>query len=79
MFKNKVAVITGGSLLFHFFLDPQTYKYSEEFIHLHFDDSCSIRTLLEMMVMEYANPQEDTQDNPPTYGTDAFNDGGKAV
>ena len=61
MFKNKVAVITGGSLLFHFFLDPQTYKYSEEFIHLHFDDSCSIRTLLEMMVMEYANPQEDTQ------------------
>ena len=29
MFKNKVAVITGGSLLFHFFLDPQTYKYSD--------------------------------------------------
>ena len=60
-FKTFLPVLSADTKLFHFFLDPQTYKYSEEFIHLHFDDSCSIRTLLEMMVMEYANPQEDTQ------------------
>lgn len=28
---------------------------------MHFNDTCNIRTLLEMMVIEYANPQEDTQ------------------
>lgn len=60
-FKTFLPVLSADTKLFHFFLDPQTNEYSEEFIRLHFDDPCSIRTLLEMMVMEYANPQEDTQ------------------
>lgn len=56
-----LPVLSADTNLFHFFLDPQTNEYSEEFIHLRFDDSCCIRTLLEMMVIEYADPQEDTQ------------------
>ena len=56
-----LPVLSADTKLFHFFLDPQTNEYSEEFIHLRFDDSCCIRTLLEMMVIEYANPQADTQ------------------
>lgn len=60
-FKIFLPVLSADTRLFHFFLDPQTNEYSEEFIHLRFDDSRSIRTLLEMMVTEYASPQEDTQ------------------
>ena len=60
-FKTFLPVLSADAKLFHFFLDPQTNEYSDEFIRLRFDDSCCIRTLLEMMVIEYANPQEDTQ------------------
>ena len=60
-FQVFLPVLSADTKLFHFFLDPQTNEYSEEFIHLRFDDSCCIRTLLEMMIIEYANPQEDTQ------------------
>lgn len=60
-FRVFLPVLSADTKLFHFFLDPQTNEYSEEFIHLRFDDSCCIRTLLEMMVIEYANPREDTQ------------------
>ncbi len=60
-FKTFLPVLSADTKLFHFFLDPQTNEYSDEFIHLYFDDSFCVRTLLEMMVLEYANPQEDTQ------------------
>ena len=60
-FRVFLPVLSADTKLFHFFLDPQTNEYSQEFIHLRFDDPYCIRTLLEMMVMEYANPREDTQ------------------
>lgn len=60
-FRVFLPVLSADAKLFHFFLDPQTNEYSQEFIHLRFDDFCGVRTLLEMMVIEYANPQEDTQ------------------
>lgn len=60
-FKIFLPILSADTKLFRFFLNAQTNKYSEEFIHLHFNDTCNIRTLLEMMVIEYANPQEDTQ------------------
>lgn len=61
-FKTFLPVLSANNDLFHFFLAPQTNEYSEEFIHLKFDDSRHIRALLEIMVMEYADPKEDTQD-----------------
>ncbi len=61
-FKTFLPVLSADNKLFRFFLDPQTNEYSEEFIRLRFDDPYCIRTLLEMMVMEYAFPQKDTQD-----------------
>lgn len=60
-FRVFLPALSADTKLFRFFLDPQTNKYSDEFIHLRFDDSGGIRTLLEMMVIEYANLQEDTQ------------------
>lgn len=60
-FKTFLPVLSADSTLFHFFLNPQTNEYSDEFIYLHFEDDLSVRTLLEMMVVEYANKREDTQ------------------
>ena len=61
-FKTFLPVLSSDAKLFHFFLNPQTNEYADEFIHLRFEDSCCIRILLDMMVIEYANPKEDTQD-----------------
>ena len=60
-FKIFLPAISADARLFHFFLKPQTDKYADEYIRLRFDDSCNVRTLLEMMVIEYASPGEDTQ------------------
>ncbi|MDO4554826.1 MAG: helix-turn-helix transcriptional regulator [Lachnospiraceae bacterium] len=60
-FKTFLPVLSSDAALFHFFLEPQTNEYSEEYIHLRFDDDIQVRTLLEMMIIEYANKREDTQ------------------
>lgn len=60
-FRTFLPALSADTKLFHFFLDPQTNEYSDEFIHLKFDDSFCIRTFLEMMVIEYAKPREDIQ------------------
>lgn len=61
-FRSFLPLLTANSKLFHFFLDPSTNSFSEEYLHLKIEDSCTIQTLLEMMVIEYANKREDTQD-----------------
>lgn len=54
-------MLSANSRLFHFLLDPSTDQFSDEYIHFKIEDDCNIRVLLEMMVIEYANKQEDTQ------------------
>lgn len=61
-FRAFLPMLSANTRLFHFFLDPAANHFSDEFIHFEIEDSCSIRTLLEMMVIEYANKKEDTQD-----------------
>lgn len=61
-FRAFLPMLSANSKLFHFFLDPATNCFSEEFIHFKIEDNCNIRTLLEMMVIEYADKKEDTQD-----------------
>lgn len=61
-FKSFLPMLSADSKLFHFLLDPATNEFSDEFIHLRVEDDCNIRALLEMMVIEYAYKQEDTQD-----------------
>ena len=60
-FRTFLPMLSSNTRLFHFLLDPATNEFSEEFIHFKIEDDCNIRTLLEMMVIEYANKQEDTQ------------------
>lgn len=59
--RTFLPMLSANTKLFHFFLDPATNEFSDEFIHYKIEDDCNIRALLEMMVVEYANKQEDTQ------------------
>ena len=61
-YKSFWHILSADTHLFHFFLEPQVNEYADEFIHLRFDDDFSVRRLLELMVIEYANKQETTQD-----------------
>lgn len=60
-FREYLPALSMDADMFRFFLDPQTDKFSDEFIHLSFEKTSPIRTLLELMVIEYADRKEDTQ------------------
>lgn len=56
-----LPMLSANTKLFHFLIDPATNEFSDEYIHCKIEDGCNIRALLEMMVVEYANRQADTQ------------------
>jgi AraC-like DNA-binding protein len=60
-FREYLPALSQDPDMFRFFLDPQTDKFSDEFIHLSFEKTSPVRALLEMMVIEYADRKEDTQ------------------
>lgn len=61
-FKNFLQALSANTELFRFFLSPQINEYSDEFIHLRPDAPAALRSLLELMIVEYAYPQDDTQE-----------------
>ncbi len=60
-FREYLPTVYTDSDLFKFFINPQTNKFSDEYIHLPVTREHAIRMILEMMVMEYADRKEDTQ------------------
>ena len=60
-FREYLPVIYTDAELFRFFINPQTNKFSDEFIHLAVPKNHAIRTILELMAVEYADKQPDTQ------------------
>lgn len=60
-FHEYLPLLSGNFSLLSFFLAPQTDRFSEQFIHLSFGKHSPVRTILEIMVEEYARRQEDTQ------------------
>lgn len=60
-FREYLPTVYTDSALFRFFIEPQTNKFSDEYIHLPVTKDHAIRTILELMVVEYADKQEDTQ------------------
>lgn len=60
-FRSLLPILSEDAGLFHFFLEPRSNEFAEEFIHLKPEKPSPIRSLLEMMVIEYASGQEDTQ------------------
>lgn len=61
-FRSFLPMLSANSKLFHFFLAPATNTFSDEFIHFEIKDESDILSLLEMMVIEYADKKPDTQD-----------------
>ena len=60
-FREYLPALSMDTDMFRFFLEPQTDRFSDEFIHLSFAKDSPVRQLLEMMVVEYAHKKEDTQ------------------
>lgn len=60
-FHEYLPTVYTDAKLFRFFIEPQSNKFSDEFIHLSVTKDHAIRTLLELMVMEYADRKDDTQ------------------
>lgn len=60
-FKTFFHVLSSDKHLFEFFLNPQINEFSEEYIQLKFEDTFSVRNLLELMIVEYAHQKDDTQ------------------
>lgn len=60
-FREYLSTIAADSAMLRFFLEPQTNRFSDEFIHLTFSKDHPVRKLLELMAMEYAERREDTQ------------------
>lgn len=61
-FRSFLPMLSSSPKLFRFFLDPNTNHFSEEFIHMKIHADRYVRPYLEMMILEYANKKEDTQD-----------------
>ena len=60
-FREYLPTVYTDSNLFRFFINPQTDKFSDEFIHLPVTKDHALRSLLELMVMEYADIRNDSQ------------------
>lgn len=60
-YRNFLQTISEDRHLLHFFLEPKINKLSDEFIHLKQLQNPSIRSLIGLMVVEYANRNQCTQ------------------
>ena len=60
-FHEYLPTVYTDADLFRFFIEAQTDRFSDEYIHLAFTGDHAVRSVLELMVMEYADRKEDTQ------------------
>lgn len=60
-FHSFLPLLTANFSLLHFLLDPSVNSFSDEFIHFKLEKTCHILQLIELMVLEYAYKQSDTQ------------------
>ena len=59
-FREFLPTLSLNDSMYRFFLSAETYEKSEEFLHLSFDKKDPLWTLLDLMIMEYANRDDDT-------------------
>ena len=60
-FRDYLSLVYADAGLFRFFLEPRTNRFSDEYLHLSATSEHPIRTLLELMILEYADRREDSQ------------------
>lgn len=61
-FRAFLPMLSSNSRLFRFFLEPSTNHSSDSFMHFKAEDTSVMKSLLEIMVIEYANKCDDTQE-----------------
>ena len=59
-FREFLPTLTLNDAMYRFFLSAETYEHSQEYIHLSFPSDDPLWTLLDLMLIEYANRREDT-------------------
>lgn len=60
-FRLFMPLLSTDAKMFRFFIDPKTKGVSEEYIHFKPAVSCELRSILEMMVVEYSSGKPDNQ------------------
>lgn len=60
-FREYLPLVYADSGLFRFFIEPSSNRFAESFIHLDLSGRPAARTILELMVCEYADRGDDTQ------------------
>ena len=61
VYKTLLPYINTSESMTNFLIRPSTDRYSEESIHFNLKNDYNIRKLIEIMIIEYANPTENTQ------------------
>lgn len=61
VYRTLLPYINTSESMTNFLIQPSSYKYSEESIHFNLKEDYSIRKLLEIMIVEYAYPSDNTQ------------------
>lgn len=60
-YRDFLPILASAPSIFDFFLEPRSNQYSTDFLRASFPEGSPVRTLLEMMVIEYADRQAETQ------------------
>lgn len=71
-FRDFMQTFSSDNTLFHFFLDPEYNRYADRYLHFSFGKNTEVKSLLDMMIIEYANRQEDTQQVLTSLATTLF-------
>lgn len=59
-YRKYLGALSESPSLFHFFLDPQTNRFSDEYIRLPLPEKSVIWSILYQMLLEYAYKKEDS-------------------
>jgi len=59
-YRDFLPIVSSSPSIFRFFIDPQQNEFSTEYLRFAFPKNSPVRKLLELMVVEYAYPQEET-------------------
>ena len=60
-YRDFLPIVSADPAMLRFFIDPQNDVFSTDFLRFSFPEDSPFRSLLEMMVMEYADRREGTQ------------------
>jgi AraC-like DNA-binding protein len=61
-YRDFLPIVSTDPAMLRFFIEPRDDEFSTDFLRFSFPKDSPVRSLLELMIMEYADKHEDTQD-----------------